>query len=229
MKLGKFIKSPFMLLNAVFLLFLTHLPGQIGYWLRYQFYKRRFKSCGKKVIIEVGVIIVGAEYITVGDNTIIDKYCIINAGKANLNNIKRKQNTAYQYDEGELIIGSNIHIAQFCIIMAYGGVYIGDNCALSAGTKIYSLTNTPNDLDDRSKVISIMPLSSPESPFLMSPVVLEKNVWIGLDCIVMPGVHIEENSFVVSKSLVMGTFPANSYISGQPAERIRKRFLTTDA
>jgi len=227
MKLITFIKSPLILLKNIFLFFLIYLPGAGGNWLRYQFYKRRFKSCGKNVIVDVGVIINGAEYITVGDNVYLDKYCVIYAGKSNIGKIKRKQNTAYQYDEGELIIGSNIHITQFCIIMAYGGVYIGDNCGLSAGTKIYSLSNLPYDPENRSKVVSIMPLN--QAPFIMSPVCLEENVWVGLDCLVMPGVHIGKDSFVVSKSLVMGMFPANSYISGQPAKRIRKRFLTTDA
>ena len=116
MKLGTFIKSPFILLKDVFLFFMTYLPGSGGNWLRYKFYKRRFKSCGKNVIVDVGVIINGAEYITVGDNVHLDKYCIIHAGKANIGKIKRKQNTAYQYDEGELIIGSNIHIVQFVLL-----------------------------------------------------------------------------------------------------------------
>ena len=227
MRVGTFIKLPVTLVKSFFLLFLIYLPGSWGNWARYQYYKRKFKSCGKNVTIDAGVIINGAEHITVGDNVHIDKYCIIHAGKADIGKIKRKQNTAYQYDEGELIIGSNIHVVQFCIIMAYGGVRIGDNCTLSAGTKIYSLSNLPYDPENRSKIVSIMPYT--QAPFIMSPVCLEKNVWIGLDCIVMPGVHIENDSFVASKSLVMGTFPTNSYIAGHPAKRVRKRFLTTDA
>jgi acetyltransferase-like isoleucine patch superfamily enzyme len=227
MKLGTFAKSPIILLKNIFLFFLIYLPGAGGNWIRYQYYKRKFKSCGKNVTVDVGVIIDGAKYITVGDNVYIDKYCIIHAGPINIGKIKRERNVAYQYDEGELIIGSNIHIVQFCIIMAYGGVRIGDNCTLSAGTKTYSLSNLPYDPENRSKIVSIMPYT--QAPFIMSPVCLEKNVWIGLDCIIMPGVRIEKDSFVVSKSLVLGTFPANSYIAGQPAKRIRERFLTTDA
>jgi acetyltransferase-like isoleucine patch superfamily enzyme len=224
MKVSTLFKSPIILLKSVFMFFLTYLPESGGNWLRYQFYKRRFKSCGKNVTICEGVLIAGAKYISVGDNVFIDKYCIINAGPVNVGKIERRQNAAYQHDEGELIIGSNIHITQFCIIMAYGGVELKNNCALSAGTKIYSLTNTATDLDNPSKIISIMPLGAPDAPHLMSPICLGENVWVGLDCVVMPGVHIGKNSFVVSKSLVMGTFPDNSYIAGQPAKKIRERF-----
>jgi len=225
--LGKLVKAPFKLLKSFLLFFLVYLPGSGGNWVRYQYYKRKFKSCGENVTIDVGVVINGAEHISIGGNVHIDKYCIIHAGPISIGKIKRKQNTAYQYDEGELVIGNKVHIVQFCIIMAYGGVHIADNCTLSAGTKIYSLSNLPYDPEDKSKIISIMPYS--QAPFLTSPVCLGKNVWIGLDCIIMPGVHIEKDSFVVSKSLVMGSFPANSYIAGHPAERIRKRFLTPDA
>lgn len=229
MNVRTFVGSPIILFKNLLLLFLTYLPGSGGNWIRYHYYKRKFKSCGKNVIVDIGVIISGAEYISVGDNVHIDKYCIIHAGKVTKGKIKKRKRDAFKFAEGQLVIGSNIHIAQFCIIMAYGGVHIEDNCGLSAGTKIYSLTNTPNDADDRSKVISIMPLSSSESPFLMSPVILEENVWVGLDCIIMPGVHIGRDSFVASQSLVMGSFDSNSYIAGQPAVRIRKRFLTPDA
>lgn len=227
MKIRTVVRFPIKLLKSFCLLFLIYLPGSAGNWIRYRYYKRKFKSCGEKVTIDVGVIINGAEHIIVGDGVHIDKYCIIHAGKTNIGRIKRKPNTAYQYDEGELIIGSNIHIVQFCIIMAYGGVHIGDNCTLSAGTKIYSLSNLPYAPENRSQIVSIMPYT--QAPFIMSPVCLDENVWIGLDCIIMPGVHIEKDSFVVSKSLVMGAFPANSYIVGQPAERIRERFLAIDA
>lgn len=227
MKLITFFKSPILLSKSMLLLPLIYLPGNGGKWLRYQFYKRRFKSCGKNVTIREGVIIEGAEHISVGDNVVIDKYCIINAGPISIGKTEKKQNTAYKYDRGELVIGSNIHIVQFCVIMAYGGICIGDNCTLSTGTKVYSLSNLPYDPEDRSKIISIMPYA--QAPFIESPVCLEDNVWIGLDCIVMPGVHIGKNSFVVSKSLVMGTFPDNSYISGQPASKVRERFPNTDA
>jgi acetyltransferase-like isoleucine patch superfamily enzyme len=223
MELKMLLKSPIILLRNIFMFFLIYLPGASGGWLRYQFYKRRFKSCGKNVRIDVGVIIGDVKYISIGDNVHIDKYCIINAGKANNGKIRKRRRKTFNFKEGELIIGSNIHIAQFCVIMAYGGVQIGNNSAISAGTKIYSLTNTPNDLDDPSKIIHALPFE--QAYFLMSPVTLDENVWAGLDCIVMPGVHIRKNSFVASKSIVMGSFPENSYITGNPARRTRERFL----
>lgn len=220
-----FLKIPFIVTRNIIEFFIIYMPGQFGTHLRYVYYKRKLKACGKNVVIDVGVIFSGIGHISVGDNVYIDKYCVLNAGDPPANGkIRKIANPAYGLSAGQLYLGSNIHIAQFCVIMAYGGVSVGDNCALSAGTKIYSLTNTPADPDDHAKVISIMPLSSPEAPFLLSPVVLSDNVWVALNCIVMPGVCVGRDSFAASNSVLMGRFQENSYIGGNPAVKQGNRF-----
>lgn len=198
------------------------MPGSVGNRLRYLYFKNQFKKCGSNVIIDIGVQIEGAELISLGNNVHIDKYCIISTGKSLTGIINRKPNASFSGSEGEIIIGSNIHITQFCLIMGYGGVQIEDNCVLSANSKIYSLTNTSYDLEDRATVTSIMPYS--QAHFLISPIVLNFNVWLGLNTIVMPGTHIGKNSFTVSNSVLIGQFPENSHIAGQPAKRVRSRF-----
>ena len=108
------------------------------------------------------------------------------------------------------------------MIIGYGGLYIGDNSTLSAGSKLYSLTNIAYDPDDRSEIISIMPYE--QAPFLIGPIILKSNVWLGLNCIIMPNVEIKKNSFALSNSLVVSSFEENSYIGGQPAVLIKNRF-----
>jgi acetyltransferase-like isoleucine patch superfamily enzyme len=96
---------------------------------------------------------------------------------------------------------------------------------MSAGAKIYTLSNTHMvDPAHPENIISIMPYD--QAPFLLSPVVLHSNVWLGINVIVMPSVVIGKNSFCVSNSLLMKNFGENSYIAGQPASLIRNRFLT---
>jgi acetyltransferase-like isoleucine patch superfamily enzyme len=224
LRLVAFIKAPYIIINDTIKFIVSYMPGSFGGILRYHYYKNKLKRCGKHVIIDVGVMLDGLEHISIGENVHIDKYCIISTGKHLLGKITCKKNEAFNYDQGELVIGNNVHIVHFSIIMAYGGVLVSDNCTLSAGSKIYSLTNTYYDPEDRGSVISIMPYE--QAPFLLSPVVLKKNVWLGLNSIIMPGTLIGENSFVVSNSLLMGSFPENSYISGQPAKRIGDRFAT---
>lgn len=218
----KLLKAPFLLLRDIIKLFIIYLPGSMGIRLRYLYYKNKFKSCGENVVIDVGVHIDGVSLISVGNNVHIDKYCIITTGKKLTGKIKRKVNKEFSGCEGEIIIGNEIHIAQFCILMGYGGIEMKNNSVLSSGCKVYSLTNTAYDNEYRENVISIMPYS--QAPFLLSPIVFGYNVWMGLNSVVMPSVSIGQNSFCTSGSTLMSSFPENSYISGQPANRIRDRF-----
>lgn len=218
----RIIKFFFKSLKDICKFFVIYMPGTFGVKIRHLYYKYKFKSCGKNVIIDLGVIIDGAEHISVGDNVRIDKYCIISTGNKLIGKITRRKNHDFNENEGEVFIGNNIHICQSCILMGYGGVKINDNFVMSAGSKIYSLTNTAYDLEDRTKIIKLMPYT--QAPFLCSPVVIGENVWLGLNTIIMPNVTIGSNSFLASNSLLMDKIEKNSYVCGQPAKKIRNRF-----
>lgn len=218
----KYLLAPYYILGSIFMMLVVYAPGAFGTQLRYLYYKSRFKSIGKNVKIDVGVHIDGAELVSVGNNVYIDKYCVIATGKKLIGKVSRKTNPDYLGHLGEIIIGDDVHIAQFCILMGYGGISIGDKCVTSAGCKIYSLTNTVNDPSNPEKVISIQPYN--KAPFLLAPVVLHDNVWLGLNVIVMPSASIGRNSFCVSNSLILKSCSENSYLAGQPALHIKKRF-----
>ena len=126
--------------------------------------------------------------------------------------------------QGELYIGDNVHIAPFCIIQAHGGVFIGNNSGLSSGVKIYSFSNVPTNPYDPSDQVLFTTMCH-RSAYLVGSVVLDDNVGIALNSIILPGVHIEKDSFVAPMSLVINSFEKNSYITGYPAKRIKNRFI----
>jgi acetyltransferase-like isoleucine patch superfamily enzyme len=222
MNFAKLYKISTNIFSDFIILFITNLPGALGDKLRYIFYKTRLKSIGRNVLIDTGVSFSGTRLISIGDNVHIDKNCIISTGIRLQGQLFRKNSIELSTNEGEIFIGDNIHICPNCILVGYGGLYIDSNSTISAGTKLYSLTNIAYNPDNRSEVISIMPYE--QAPFLIGPIVLRSNVWLGLNCIVMPNVVIGENSFVSSNSLVVASFGSNSYIGGEPAEFIKNRF-----
>ena len=206
---------------------IRNISGALGCKLRAAYYSRRSMSCGKDLFIDEGVIIQGIEHIEFGNNVWIDKYCILIAGAVTTlsdDNCRYKRvNKNYNLNDGELIIGSNIHFAPFCIVQAHGGIYIADNVGLSSGVKIYSLSNMPLDSNNPSRVVNFSPLAS--NPFyLMSQVVIEENVGIGLNAMILPGVIIKQNSFIAPNALVMSSVSENSFMSGNPAKRVKERF-----
>lgn len=203
------------------------LDADYGRKLRYKYYKKRLKYLGDNVLIDTGVFINGAEYISIGDNTHIDKNCILVGASKDLDlshrYLKIRDNISYKGIRGEITIGKDCHISQNTMLYGYGGISIGDNSTLSSDTKVYSLTSMAYNPYDRSEIISIVPYDG-KSPTLEGPVVLANNVWVGLDCIISPGITLGNNSFVKSQSIVNNSFEDNAYIGGNPAVYIRKRF-----
>lgn len=219
------------LVNQIFILIeslIRNLSGKLGQKLRAFYYSRRLGSCGKNLIIEEGVIIQGLKDIYFGDNVWIDKYCILTAGKISVltdENCRKKMKTYSGYDvkEGELRIGNHVHLTPYCLIQAHGGVYIGDHVGLASGVKLYSLSNLPYNPTNRSKIIH-MTSSLENEYYLMSKIIIENNVAVSLNSIVLPGVIIEKNSFIAPNSLIVTKVKENSFMSGNPARRIKDRF-----
>jgi acetyltransferase-like isoleucine patch superfamily enzyme len=194
---------------------------------RYKFYKKYLKWLGKNVLFDTGVFIYGMPFVSICDNTHIDKNCIIVGSQPDIDlsyrAVKVRENNSGIIKKGEVYIGTHCHISQNTMIYGYSGVYIGNNCVMSAGSKIYSLTSMPTNPYDETEIISIVPYDD-ISPTLMGKVIIEDNVWLGLDVVVSPGITIGKNSFVRSNSFVMKSFDENSYIAGDPAEYIKPRF-----
>ncbi|MBQ6957081.1 MAG: hypothetical protein IJP77_00805 [Bacteroidales bacterium] len=56
-----------------------------------------------------------------------------------------------------------------------------------------------------------------------TPLVIEDNVFIGAQCIIMPGVgRIGENSVISAGSVVTKEVPPNTIVAGNPAKNIGK-------
>lgn len=55
-----------------------------------------------------------------------------------------------------------------------------------------------------------------------SPIHIRRNVWIGFDCVVLPGVTIGEGSIVGARSVVTENVPPYTLVAGNPARVVRK-------
>lgn len=203
------------------------MSGSLGRKLRYAYYRRKFKRCGKNVLIEEGVVICNPENISVGDNVWIDRYSILIAGSADIKDgiCKKRENHHFTGEPGELVIGDCVHIGMFNILQAHGGISIGNNVTTSAGVKMYSLSNYPYDENNREIITfaNCMVKERDRVSYILSPIVVEDGVWIALDCLVLGG-RIGRNSFISSQSVAYRDIAENSYASGNPAKKIKERF-----
>jgi len=215
------------IVDSIILTFIRDVDGSLGFLLRYHYYKKKFKYIGKDVRIDTSVYFHGCEYMTIGDDVYIDKFSILEASSPDLDLSYRIMKTvadgSINVNKGELVIGNHVHLCQNSMIFAYGGIKIGNKCTMSAGSKLYSLSSLPYNPFNKSEVVSIMPYSD-KSPSIIGKIELEENVWLGLHVVVFPGVKIGKNSFIRSNAVVLESCQENSFLSGDPAQRIKKRY-----
>jgi len=212
----------------VYQMFISYLPGTAGVVLRYRYWRKRLRYLGKNVKIDVGVYFQNPEYISIGDNSWIDRGVIILAGPDKSKRERRYiPNPHFRLEKGEVYIGRYVHIAQYVSISGIGGVYISDECGIAAGSKIYSFTHhyRSDKEPDRLDII-FSPQVTHERQFMIEgPIYLGNNVGVAMDSIILPGVSIGSNSFVAMKSVVKDSFGENSLVAGNPAQKVKERFL----
>lgn len=133
----------------------------------------------------------------IGKNSEVRPYCTINGTR----NIK---------------IGNNVIIPSGTTISSYPGnpdsqVIIEDDVLLGPNVAIYSSTHTFNNINT--------PIQNQD--FKHGITTLKKGCWIGVNCVILPGVTIGKNSVVGANSVVNRDVPDYTVVAGSPAKTIK--------
>lgn len=111
-------------------------------------------------------------------------------------------------DYGQNItIGKHVFLNTSCHFQDQGGIIIGDGTQIGHNVVLATL-NHNEDPDRRSETIP-------------APIVIGKNVWIGANATVTPGVTIGDNAIVAAGAVVTKDVPPNMVVGGVPARLIR--------
>ncbi len=105
-------------------------------------------------------------------------------------------------------IGKNVFINACCRFQDQGGIEIGDGSLIGHNTTIATLNHDFNP----AKRQNLTP----------RPVKIGKNVWIGSDCTILPGVEIGDGAIIGAGSVVTKSIPANTIAVGNPARVIKE-------
>lgn len=105
------------------------------------------------------------------------------------------------------IIGKNVFINFDCVFLDLGGITIEDNVLIAP--KVSLLTEGhPVEPQNRQSLT-------------VAPIRVKKNVWIGANATILPGVTIGENAVVAAGSIVNKDVPDNTIVGGIPAKIIK--------
>lgn len=105
-------------------------------------------------------------------------------------------------------LGKNVFINSGCRFQDQGGIIIGDGVLIGHNVVLATLNH---DVDPQKR-----------SDMFPAPIRIGKNVWIGAQATVLPGVTIGDGAIVAAGAVVTRDVPANVIVGGVPAKIIKK-------
>lgn len=106
-----------------------------------------------------------------------------------------------------LIIGKNVFINSGCKVQDQGGIEIGDGTLIGHNVVLATLNHA----------------LAPErrGDLIPRPIRIGKNVWIGSNAVILPGVTIGDGAVIAAGAAVTKDVPENSVAGGVPARVLR--------
>jgi len=177
-----------------------HFSAKVFY--REPLLRYRCARVGKRLNLEGALPqIVGNGRIEIGDDVTIGAPCTWDLGFSVV-------------PTAELIIGDRVSINYRNIISVAKSVRIGDDTLIAGEVAIFDNISHPIA---PAKRLARAPITADE----VAPVVIGRNVWIGVRSIIMRGLTIGDNSIVAAGSVVTKSVPPNTLVAGNPAVAIR--------
>lgn len=106
-----------------------------------------------------------------------------------------------------LHFGKNVFVNSGCKFQDQGGIYIGDGSLIGHN----AVMATINHMEDPEK----------RGGMIFHPIHIGKNVWLGANVTILPGVSIGDGAIIAAGSVVTKDVPADMVAAGVPARVIR--------
>lgn len=112
-----------------------------------------------------------------------------------------------------LEVGDDVDIALEVLITTNGGVKIGDRTLIGYRTQIISSNHVIPE--SRGRIFG--------AGHKGEPITIENDVWIGANCLILPGVTIGQGAVVGGGSVVTRNVKPFTIVAGCPAKLLRER------
>jgi acetyltransferase-like isoleucine patch superfamily enzyme len=183
----------------------------------YLFYPKLFKiKYGKALRLGDGVLFKGLPLIDMRDGARISLGDSVTLNSCNFgHHVLLHSSVKIMADrEGAIIeVGDNTRIHGSCL-HAYKRISIGKGCLIGANTNIIDGNGHDLAFDNVEKRYTTIGEAE--------DVIIEDNVWIGMNCIVLPGTHIGHGSVISAGSVIRGNVPPFCIFGGNPARLVKQ-------
>ncbi len=164
-------------------------------------FKAYCKQCGRDVHTGVFVHwIQGRGDLIVGDRVWVDGKCTFTFG-------------ARFAVRPVIEIGDGTGIGHGCVFIAGRRITIGRNCMLSGEVVVFDSSGHVTDPMARRR-------GAPPADEEVREVRIDDDVWIGMRCMIFPGVHVGRGATVSAGSIVRHHVPPYAVVAGNPARVI---------
>ena len=143
--------------------------------------------------------IIRPESLEIGDHSTIDDFVFLNAGRSTR-------------------IGRYVHIAAHVSIIGGGDLVVRDYAVIATGARVLTATDT---FTDGARMSTHLPAEF--RAVRTSPVVLERDSFIGANAVVMPGVVVGEGAVAGAGSVVTRDLEPWTVYVGTPARAVSSR------
>lgn len=163
------------------------------------------KSCGKNYYFGRFQNLVGAQYVSVGDDADLREGIVLTVW----DNLNGKKFTPF------VKLDNNVHVSDFCHISIINGLEIGSGCGIGRWVTISDNAHGHISYEDMQK-----PLFSREIT-TKGPIKIGKNVWVGDKATILSGVSIGDGAIIAANSVVTKDVPPYCVAAGAPARVIK--------
>lgn len=187
--------------------------------IRNKYYAAQLKSMGKNVRIGYGVKIVNPQYISIGDDVLIDDHVtLIARGPGGLSigshiHINDRVYLDTEREDGYINVHDHVYIGTGTTLFGHYGMEIGEHALLAQNITITPYSHIFEDPDDY--IINQGGHSR--------KVTIGKDSYLGMNVCVLYSADIGDGSVIGSGSVVVKPIPPYSVAVGNPAKVIRKR------
>jgi acetyltransferase-like isoleucine patch superfamily enzyme len=192
---------------------------RIGDRLRLAWLSHRLAKLGDNAVVERGVNFHYIERVRIGSGARIASNAVLRANTELADGVTIGRNTSIlenvliNANRGSVVIGDDSWIGPSCLIYGNGNVSIGDGVLIAGHSSINTVSHGMERCD--------VPMF--QQGIEVAPVVIEDDVWIGLNVVVLQGVTIGRGAIVGAGAVVTKDVPEWSIAHGVPAKVVDHR------
>ena len=194
-------------------------PRKAVSWLRHRLLQRRLAALGADAWVARGATLDGRQGIRIGAGARIEAGVVLRANTADPRGVaigegaSVKEYAVLNANAGCIELGPRSWIGPHCLVYGNGGVSIGADVLIAAHTTISTVSHVTARTD--------VPINA--QGIHCEPVVIEDDVWVGLNVTILQGVTIGAGSIVGAGAVVTRDVPAGSVVMGVPARVVGQR------